>query len=193
MADCSFLPVCSGPDATYTVLRDTAIAVAMDIASDILLISIPIMLLSRVHLKLRQKIGLGLSLCLFLVMAIVPVIKITGIKLNGDVADNVWGCFWQQQECNIAVIMVSMSAFRSYFVATSSNNSPARHEVSRLWRFKLARKYWNMDDLPKSNTHNLPQIPSATLTGMRTDIAGAGAETTEWSDRHEPSEFPLEP
>ena len=124
---------------------------------------------------------LGISLYLSLIMAMIAVIRMAGVRLDGDIADIVWACFWQQQECSIAVIMISVSAFRSFFVASSSKDSPG--QPSKPWKLKLSRKYWNMDDSAESNTHGLPQIPSATMTGMRTFIAGAGAEAAEFQKR----------
>lgn len=165
----------------------------MDIISDVLLISIPVLLLRTVQIKLRQKVGLGISLCLSSVMAVIAVTRMAGAKLDGGTVDIVWLAFWSQQECSIAIIMVSLSAFRSFFIANSSDNSPGKNQASPQWRFKLARKYWNMGDSGESDTHHLPQIPSATLTGMRTMIAEAGADAATWSDKEESDGLPLEP
>ena len=165
----------------------------MDIASDILLVSIPCMLLWRVQLQLRQKVALGVSLCLSLIMISVAVVRMAGMRLGENNVDVVWIEFWLQQECSIAVTMVSVSAFRSFFVASSSNDSPARRQVSRPWRTRLARKYWNMDNSGEDGADVLPQVPGATLTGMRTMIAGAGTETIISTEKPEPEEGSVEP
>ena len=65
---------------------------------------------------MRQKIGLGIILSLSLVMIMVAITRMAGIRLPQVVIDVVWLAFWQQQECSIAVIMFSMTAFRSFFV-----------------------------------------------------------------------------
>ena len=89
----------------------------MDIMSDILILSLPITLLWKVRISLRQKIGLAFSLCLSGVMIIVTIVRIAGIKQGGSGSvDIVWLAFWQQPECSIAVLMLSVSAFRSLFV-----------------------------------------------------------------------------
>ncbi|MCJ1283686.1 hypothetical protein MMC26_003017 [Xylographa opegraphella] len=146
----------------------------LDIVTDILVVSFPIALLWRVRIALRQKIGLAMSLCLSLVMVITAITRISGIKLEGGNIDIVWLAFWQQQECSIAVIMVSVSAFRSFFVVSASKNaSPQKRKSSTYWRNRLLQKRSASPDDTEKGINDLPQIPSATMTGMRTVIQGA--------------------
>lgn len=153
----------------------------MDVVSDILVVSIPIALLWRVRIDVRQKIGLGVSLCLSLIMVVTAIIRISGIKLANGAIDIVWEAFWVQQECSIAVIMMSVSAFRSFFVPHASrNNSPDPAKPSSFWRKKLLLLKPSLsakDNLDGDN--ELPQIPRATLTGMRSAIRGAGMSATD--------------
>lgn len=175
------LLACTGPAANARVVRDSSITIVMDVVSDILLVSIPIVLLWRVRINIRQKIGLGVSLCLSLIMVVTAIIRISGIKLADGATDIVWEAFWVQQECSIAVIMMSVSAFRSFFVPHASGNvSPDPAKPSSFWKNKLlllkhplsAKDNWDGDD-------ELPQIPRATLTGMRSAIRGAGMSATD--------------
>lgn len=157
---------CEGPEASHRVIRDTSITTVMDIVTDLMVLSFPLALLWKVRINVRQKIGLGLSLCLSLVMIIVSVVRISGVYLADGNVDIVWLAFWMQQECSIAVIMVSVSAFRSFFVAKAAN-SPYRgspkHTPSNKWRLRR-RPASEESDLERNN--GLPQIPSATLTGI---------------------------
>lgn len=175
------LLACTGPAANARVVRDSSITIVMDVVSDILLVSIPIVLLWRVRINIRQKIGLGVSLCLSLIMVVTAIIRISGIKLADGATDIVWEAFWVQQECSIAVIMMSVSAFRSFFVPHASGNvSPDPAKPSSFWKNKLlllkhplsAKDNWDGHD-------ELPQIPRATLTGMRSAIRGAGMSATD--------------
>ena len=59
--------------------------VTMDVISDILVVSLPVALLWKVKIDIWQKMGLGLSLCLSLVMIIVAIVRIAGIKHTGIV------------------------------------------------------------------------------------------------------------
>jgi len=142
----------------------------MGIVTDLMVLSFPLALLWKVRINLRQKIGLSLSLCLSLVMIIVSIVRISGVYLADGNVDIVWLAFWMQQECSIAVIMVSVSAFRSFFVAKAANTpdrgSP-KHTPSDKWhlRRRPASEEYNLE-----TRNELPQIPSATLTGMRSVI-----------------------
>lgn len=121
---------CAGPASSTRTVRVTATTTVFDVLSDIFIASIPIALLWRVRISLRQKIGLGITLCLSLVMAIVAVVRISGIRLETGDADIVWVTFWQQNECNVAVAMISLTAFRSFFVRDSDT---ARDAHPFLW------------------------------------------------------------
>ena len=152
-----------GPDE---VVRGTIILTVINIVSDFLVLSFPIAILWRVRIDVRQKIGLGFSLCLSIVMIIATIIRIAGMTVNGKLVDIVWLFFWWQQEASIAVIMVSVTAFRFFFVANALSHEPQRPKLSSFWRKRLEKKRASHGQ----NSDELPQIPHATLTGMRTMI-----------------------
>lgn len=115
-------------------------------------------------------------LSLSIVMAIVAIVRMAGIRLGGGEVDIVWTSFWQQQESSIAVIMFSVTAFRSFFVAGST---PDRARlVSAYWKNKVLRRK-ALDESGEKGVGDLPTIPSATLTGVRTIIRGSGSPGTE--------------
>ena len=176
----------------YRVLRDTGITTAMDVASDIVLVSVPILMLRRTQIKAQQKFGLAISLCLSLFMAIVAVTRMSAIKLENDSVDIVWLCFWQQQECSVAVIMISVSAFRSFFLKKSSKPAPPRNRLpSQRWIAKWRPNRWSVAKQPSDL--DLPEIPNATLTGVRTAIEAAGAPTSHEESDSEADDLSLEP
>lgn len=163
------LSACSGPSASYRTIRDTSITTVMDVVTDVLIVSFPITLLWKVRINMHQKLGLALFLCLSLVMVIVAIVRIAGINLRGGNVDIVWLAFWMQQECSIAVIMVASSAFRSLLVVnTVESPSPGYSPGSWKRRMLRRRPSPNRDDMESAN--GLPQVPRATLTGMRTVI-----------------------
>lgn len=138
------------------------------------MVSFPIVLLWKVQLSMRQKIGIGSSLCLSLVMVLVAVVRISGVRLPNGKPDLVWLAFWQQQECSIAVTMVSLTAFRSLFVAEPSRRARRpRCTPSYLEQKKMAwnrhRPLHHSDNLSSST---LPAISSTAMSGTRTDICG---------------------
>ena len=118
-------------------------------------------------------------------MIIVAIVRIAGMRKRGGV-DIVWLAFWSQQECSIAVLMVSVSAFRSLFVP-----SPASPPIPRQQRYspsekkrRVLRRRPDPDLYDTHETNGLPPIPSATLTGMATVIRGnRRSEETEDLDQ----------
>ena len=147
----------------------------MDITSDIIVLSLPVSILWKVRISVRQKIGLAFSLCLSGFMVLVPIVRIAGIKQRGSGSvDIVWLSFWQQQESSIAVLMLSVSAFRSFFVPSSARSPAPRHQgyspSEKRRRFLHRRPHPDLYDTHETN--GLPQIPGATPPGLTTVIEG---------------------
>ena len=105
-------------------------------------------------------------------MATMAVVRIAGMRLEAGGLDIVWLAFWGQQECSIALIMVSITAFRSFFVANNQNRDRSPRYTSTYWRNRLLRKNQSSD----TDEVNLDvEITSATLTDMQTVIQGLGS------------------
>lgn len=95
------------------------VSTATDVATDLLVISIPIWLLSSVKLELKRKLALGTVLCLSIFMVIIAVIRYTldsiPLKNGTTIPDTIWLFFWQSIESCVSIIMVSLTAFRSLY------------------------------------------------------------------------------
>ena len=157
----------------------TGIATALDIITDLMVISIPVTFLWRVRIKLRMKLGICVSLCLSVIMIAVVIVRMARVPLADDPQIYlVWSAFWQQQESSIAVIVISVSAFRSFFVA-SSNHSPPKNRQALGARIVPGHKHVDSIDSSACSNFELPQIPEATLFGMRTFIDTAGSTVDE--------------
>lgn len=131
----------------------------------LLVVSIPLILLWNVNISLRHKTALWGVLCLSIFTAIISVIKIAGSNINhinnGQV-DTAWALFWGQAEAAVAVIVVSVSAFRALFVAQRASKQalPANNTST-------FRGIWSK----RTRSRNaLPEVPSPTFTGVRTFI-----------------------
>ena len=102
------------------------------------MISIPAVLLWRVHISLRRKLLLAGVLCLSIFMIVISIIKITTADLPDGQVDSAWGIFWLQAEACVGVIMVSISAFRSLFSTGGGRQpykpSPAPDAHGGLWQ-----------------------------------------------------------
>ena len=125
-------------------------------------ISVPIILLWNVQIPLRRKLVLWGILCLSIFTAMTAVIKVAGSNTNHGQVDSAWAIFWQQAEAAVAIIVVSITAFRALFVAhrASKQQSPAQYssKTRSIWR-KSDRHH---DDIP------VIRVPSG--TGVRTYI-----------------------
>lgn len=150
-----------------------AVLAGLDASTDLAIMSIPIFVLRKVQLKQRRKFLLGLFMCLSVVMIGVVITKSAGIHVPGQrTIDIVWQVYWQFMECCLAIIMACLTAFRSIYVQHVRNQSSSRRSwypgIKVLLTAKSARKSPNIE---------LPPIPRATLTGMRTFIEGDRRES----------------
>lgn len=87
---------------------------ALDILTDIMVASIPIIILWRSKLESKQKFIVGPFLSLSLVMIIFSSIRVSKIREQVDV---VWLAFWQYLEAGIAITITSVTTMRTVFTA----------------------------------------------------------------------------
>ena len=133
------------------------------------MISIPVLLLWRVQIRLRKKLALGSLLCLSIFLVIISIIKVAaGDFINGQI-DTTWAVFWLQAEASVAVIVSSITIFRSLFVPDESkaSNEPkiSQPTSTDTWKSNQFYKY-------------LPAMPSPMFTGTRTSI-----RKSSWPER----------
>lgn len=155
-----------------------------------IVIAIPVNLIWRIRVDMTQKLALALSLCLSVVMIIVTIIRASGLLTkSGNSVDVLWEVYWQYVEASVAIIMASLTAFRSFFVVRSSRVQQAHRATSysthlalvkriftpRTWRKSSAEQQGfelsdgKLHELPKQP---LPDIPRPVMTGMHTFIQG---------------------
>ena len=90
--------------------------------------AIPLRLLWSLQIKRRQKIVIGLFLCLNSLMIVAACMRMLGVKYRGH-SDQVWSFFWAHVEACKAVAMISITASRSFFVS----RRPRRNISQRQW------------------------------------------------------------
>lgn len=105
-------------------------------------------------------------------MIIIAIVRISGISHKKTAVEIVWELFWLGMEAAIAVIMVSVTAFRSLLGIKAQKAREKRKQSKPLVR------YFKKTPQNESDLVQLPSIPGATLTGMRTFIHGNGS----WED-----------
>lgn len=106
-------------------------------------------------------------------MIIIAIVRISGFRLHK--ADNiVWETFWHQAEASVALITVSITAFRS-LLGIKALKAREKKKRERSWFSngpKLLARYLKIETQIESKLEQLPAIPGATLTGMRSFIHG---------------------
>ncbi|KAI2615581.1 hypothetical protein GGR54DRAFT_257350 [Hypoxylon sp. NC1633] len=161
------------------ILALTTLVTVIDILSDIMVVSIPIIVLWGSLLSRSTKFGLAVFLCLSIFMAICTIVRIAGFHYKG-VEDNFWEFFWQHIEGTVAVMMASITAFRTLFVKQTNDSeattprSPVESLLRRLFRHFQSLARAQPEEKPTSSpgnsTFKFPNIPSPIFTGVRTFI-----------------------
>lgn len=155
-------------------------------------LAIPIHLLWKVQIKMRQKLGLAAFLCLSIFMIIIAIIRISGFIYH-NAFDEGWVYLWQQIEACVSVSTISLTAFRSMFVANASRRdreiSPWQKSPGTSWR----RRYKKSATSSQGRELDNLSIPSATLTGMRTVIGGPRTQHDTLMSIPGEEDWPLRP
>ena len=130
-------------------------------------ISIPVLLLWNVQISVRRKLALGGILCLSICTITVSIIRLAGGGADNGQIDTAWVLFWYDTEAAIAIIVVSVTAFRALFVARQAikYQSPAE-KGSTSWNFWSKRS-------KNSRSNEIPEAPAPMLGGVRTHIRGS--------------------
>lgn len=117
-------------------------------------------------------------------MIIVAIIRVSGLHdRKANAIDLVWEYHWQWVEVCIAILMVSVTAFRSFFIQHSGRNqSPPKRPWYSGIKAAVAKYSYTSSGIEPPD-RELPTIPGATMTGMRTFIEG-NEEHDEGKDLH---------
>ncbi|KAL8767327.1 MAG: hypothetical protein Q9209_006165 [Squamulea sp. 1 TL-2023] len=162
---------CSTPAAIAHQNKIVQAAAVLDIFTDLLLISIPVALLWRVRISLRRKLILLFVLSLSIFTIIVSIVRIAGAQLSNGSVDSAWVNFWLQVEAAVAVMIVSLTSYRSLFVKDKSTKKKSpRYNNTTSYRKKLFSR-----EKREAKGVEMPTLPDPTLTGVRTVIGRAGA------------------
>lgn len=124
-------------------------------SSSEIVISIPTILLWRVKIALRKKLALASVLCLSIFLIIISIIKVAAAHTIGTQVDATWVIFWLQAEAAVAVIAVSITMFRSLFLADGSRNKP-QYKPRPSQPPASYRKLWTRRDTSQVDSLTVP-------------------------------------
>lgn len=107
---------------------------------------------------------MGFFLCLSIVMVVIAIVRSSRVSHGPDL-NTLWQSLWQIVESCIALIMASITAFRSIFVSERH-----REHVQKRWAYswrKRAKQRKLRRAIDAWEGDQLPSIPHATFTTMR--------------------------
>ena len=167
---------------------------------------IPIKLVWGLRLPWSKKAAIAATLCLTVLVMIITVLRIATV-VHADKIDPVWGVYWHILAAELGVIMAACMTFRTFFVARNnkrgSPHSPRSlhwyHQSRSFFRRYLSSGRWrrskgadgrSTDDSATlcEKCHSgrdgwqgkdLPSVPRAHMTGMRTFIDEQGRTVCE--------------
>lgn len=139
-----------------------------------LVITIPILILRKSQMKIKQKLAIGIFLSLSVAMVMASITRYAGYQLRADSIDATWLICWIYLEASIAIIMASAAAFRTLFARGDPDprGIKERHKVHNL--YLIRKRLLPKRDWEATNREDLPKIPSATLSGMDAFIYNIG-------------------
>lgn len=117
-------------------------------------------------------------------MIIIACVRLSGLRHN----NTVWIYFWQYMEACVACIMASLLTFRTLFISDRTRVFK-RQNAQEMPSFKRRAlhnmKIFNMAawELVEDHKRELPEIPSSTISGLRTLIRQAGSTTATISEQ----------
>lgn len=115
-------------------------------------------------------------------MMIIACIRLSGVRNN----NTTWIYFWQYIEACVACIMASLLTFRTLFI--SGRTRVFKREKLQMPSIKQRvlhnMKIFNLAAWEKvDDKRELPEIPSATFSGLRTFIRRYGSVTATSSEQ----------
>ncbi|KAF2793171.1 hypothetical protein K505DRAFT_338035 [Melanomma pulvis-pyrius CBS 109.77] len=147
---------------------------------------IPLLVLRRAKADLRQKITVAIFLSVSSVMVFVAIVRVSTMRTSQGVFDYTWTNLWLYLEGGIAIIMISLSAFRTQYTLR-------REERQRQERISKPQTYYrpNRKQAPwlESEVEELPVIPEPTMSGLGGLIRGGNTHQSamEVSIKDKPS------
>ena len=115
------------------------------------------------------------------------IIRLAGASAGAGIIDTAWVLLWYDAEAAVAIIVVSVTAFRALFVAHQARRyrSPGE-KASSSWNF------WSRKTKSSGNkeTPEVP-VPPPVLGGVRTHIRGSQYGGKNYEKASDDMELPL--
>ncbi|KAI1363663.1 hypothetical protein F5Y08DRAFT_354271 [Xylaria arbuscula] len=133
----------SDPNQHARSLMISVLSAITDIISDILIVTLPPVVLNLSMMPLSRKISLAAMLCLSVIMIVIAFIRLIGTGVNTKPHEKgsspIWATYWSGVEGCVALMTTTVIVMRSVFITRrSSHQSDMNSKWSRVRRRLLS-------------------------------------------------------
>lgn len=100
---------------------------AIDVLTDVMILSIPTSLLWKVKISLRRKLALMGIFSLVIITMVFAIVRVAVISSESRQPDTSWSYMWSCIEQVIAIIVACLASFRTLFKQPDSRPQPLKH------------------------------------------------------------------
>lgn len=131
---------CYFNNSRHGMLTLLAVTATLDGITNLTILIIPIFILQKTPFpSLSVKIGVGFFLLLSIFMLVCSIIRAAGVYYQG-IIDCRWQSYWCQVEACIAVMMGSLTVYRSTLVGSGDGPNKLQSFFHRIFGTKTARE-----------------------------------------------------
>ncbi|CAL8574177.1 hypothetical protein XPA_000145 [Xanthoria parietina] len=121
-------PHCVLP-ATVAFQRNTLLVnMILDVVTDVLIIIVPVNLLWKVKISLRQKVALGGIFSITVIIILFAIIRDVMVSSLSQLLDQTWLYLWSSVEQTVSIMVACLASSRALF--TRSQGTPGQHRIS---------------------------------------------------------------
>ncbi|KAH8431438.1 putative integral membrane protein (Pth11) [Aspergillus melleus] len=170
---------CINTIASYYALAGTSLGF------DLIIIALPLPVLWRLHLRLRQRIALVAIYALGFFITVIQIIRIFTIKALETYTDSEPIVMWSSVEISLGVIISCVPTYGTYFhtFATNVNAYWRRHSSTFTWKSDRSNSHSGPSGNGKENSHSKRSSNSGsqgtTHTTATTTTIGSGGSRKE--------------
>ncbi|KAI1165530.1 hypothetical protein F5B18DRAFT_649488 [Nemania serpens] len=142
----------------------------VDITSDAMIITIPILVLNLSLMSTTRKLSLAAMLCLSVVMIVIALIRLIGTiadtRPDGDGVAPVWATYWSMVEGCVSLTMTDVIVIRAVFITKAIKED--RRMNDRRWS-RAGRRLLSTLRLPGSSPSSKHSSPRHSNDGKKVD------------------------
>ncbi|KAL4955571.1 hypothetical protein BDW69DRAFT_182415 [Aspergillus filifer] len=157
--DQSIPGTCIDTVASYYAIAGTSLIF------DVIIIALPLPILARLKLKMRQKVLLGVLFGLGFFVTIIQIIRIFTVANLETYANSESIIIWSDAEISLGVIISCVPTYGPYFRSLKMNISSYRRRATNGFSSGLGQTYGLSSRATNNNTHRGSHIHTVTGTG----------------------------